>query len=79
VLGHQLTVLRRQVPTTKAGAHRPRLARCARNGRQPLPDFSQRFTGTFDDDNSTIVGRWETSSDGSNWNRDFDLTCTRLR
>jgi hypothetical protein len=41
--------------------------------------LSQRFTGTFDDDNSTIVGRWETSSDGSNWNRDFDLICTRLR
>jgi Protein of unknown function (DUF1579) len=43
------------------------------------PDFSQRFTGTFDDDNNTIVGRWEISSDGSTWNHDFDLTYTRLR
>ncbi|HYY81368.1 MAG TPA: DUF1579 family protein [Actinomycetes bacterium] len=42
------------------------------------PDFSQRFTGTFDDDNDTITGRWESSSDGSNWNHDFDLTYTRL-
>jgi hypothetical protein len=43
------------------------------------PDFSQRFTGTFDDDNNTIVGRWEISSDGSTWNHDFDLTYTRVR
>ena len=43
------------------------------------PDFSQRFTGTFDDDDNTIVGRWEISSDGSTWNHDFDLTYTRLR
>ena len=43
------------------------------------PDFSQRFTGTFDDDHNTIVGRWEISSDGSTWNHDFDLTYTRLR
>ncbi len=28
------------------------------------PDFPQRFTGTFDDSN-TIVGHWESSSDGS--------------
>jgi hypothetical protein len=41
------------------------------------PDFSQRFTGTFDDDDATIVGRWESSSDGSNWNADFALTYTR--
>ncbi len=43
------------------------------------PDFSQRFTGTFDDDNNTIVGHWQSSSDGSTWNHDFDLTYTRLR
>ena len=42
------------------------------------PDFSQRFTGTFGDDD-TIVGRWESSRDGSNWNPDFDLTYTRVR
>jgi dihydrofolate reductase len=43
------------------------------------PDFSQRFTGTFDDDDNTIVGRWEISSDSSTWNHDFDLTYKRLR
>ena len=42
------------------------------------PDFSQRFTGTFGDDD-TIVGRWESSRDGSNWDPDFDLTYTRVR
>ena len=43
------------------------------------PDFSQRFTGTLDDGHNTIVARWEHSSDGSNWNDDFELTYTRLR
>ena len=40
-------------------------------------DFSQRFTGKFGDDGKTIAGRWETSSDGSSWQHDFDLTYTR--
>ena len=43
------------------------------------PDFSQRFTGTFDDDRNTIVGRWDSSSDGLNWKPDFDLTYTRTQ
>jgi len=43
------------------------------------PDFSQRFTGTFSDDGNTIVGRWESSTDGSNWAPDFDLTYMRVR
>jgi hypothetical protein len=43
------------------------------------PDFSQRFTGTFDPDRNTIVGRWESSSDSSNWKPDFDLTYTRTQ
>jgi hypothetical protein len=42
------------------------------------PDFSQRFTGRFNGDDSTIVGRWEMSTDGSNWTHDFDLTYTRV-
>ena len=42
------------------------------------PDFSQRFTGTFDDEDNTIAGRWEISHDGSTWEHDFDLTYTRL-
>jgi hypothetical protein len=41
------------------------------------PDFSQHFTGTFSDDGNTIVGRWEISSDSSDWKPDFDLTYTR--
>jgi hypothetical protein len=38
------------------------------------PDFSQRFTGTCSEDGKSIRGRWEKSSDGSNWKHDFDLT-----
>lgn len=41
-------------------------------------DFSQRFTGTFNDDGKTIAGRWESSGDGSSWEHDFDLTYTKV-
>ena len=41
------------------------------------PDFSQRFTGTFDAAGDTISGTWELSSDGSAWEHDFDLTYMR--
>jgi hypothetical protein len=41
-------------------------------------EFSQRFLGTFSDDRNTIAGRWESSSDGSDWEHDFDLTYTRV-
>lgn len=44
-----------------------------------FPGFSQRFHGTFSDDNNTITAYWEKSSDGSNWERDFDLTYTRVK
>jgi hypothetical protein len=43
-----------------------------------FPGFSQRFNGTFSDDNNTITAYWEKSSDGSNWEHDFDLTYTRV-
>ena len=43
-----------------------------------FPGFSQRFHGTFSDDNNMITARWEKSSDGSNWEHDFDLTYTRV-
>jgi hypothetical protein len=43
------------------------------------PGFSQRFTGTFSDDGRTIVGAWERSSDGTNWEHDFDLTYTKVK
>lgn len=41
------------------------------------PGFSQRFTGTFQDDGDTIDGRWEISDDGVEWEIDFDVTYTR--
>lgn len=41
-------------------------------------DFRQRFTGTFGADGRTIEGRWEISHDGSSWERDFDLTYTKV-
>ena len=44
-----------------------------------FPGFSQRFTGTFSDANNTITARWEKSSDGSNWEHDFDLTYTKIK
>lgn len=42
------------------------------------PGFAQRFTGTFSPDGHTITARWEKSSDGANWEHDFDLTYTRI-
>jgi hypothetical protein len=42
------------------------------------PGFSQRFTGTLSEDGSTIAAKWEKSSDGSQWDHDFDLTYTRV-
>jgi hypothetical protein len=42
------------------------------------PGFAQRFTGTFSREGKTIRGRWEKSSDGSQWQRDFDLTYTKV-
>lgn len=51
--------------------------------RREAPDFTpleflQRYTGTFSSDGASIVGRWETSADGSDWVHDFDLTYTRV-
>lgn len=43
------------------------------------PGFSQRFTGTFSDDGNVITGAWELSTDGTNWEHDFDLTYTRTQ
>ena len=41
------------------------------------PGFSQRFTGTFDNDGDTIEGRWERSDDGIEWEVDFDVIYLR--
>ena len=43
-----------------------------------FPGFSQRFNGMLSNDNNLITARWEKSSDGSNWEHDFDLTYTRV-
>jgi hypothetical protein len=41
-------------------------------------DFSQRYTGTFTDEDRTISGSWETCHDGTTWEHDFDLTYTKV-
>jgi hypothetical protein len=43
-----------------------------------FPGFSQRFIGTFSDDHNKITARWEKSSDGRNWEHDFDITYTKV-
>jgi hypothetical protein len=40
-------------------------------------DFAQRYTGTFSEDGTTIVGAWEICHDGTTWKHDFDLTYIR--
>jgi hypothetical protein len=44
----------------------------------PLP-FSQRYTGVFRAGGSKIAGVWEQSDDARHWEKDFDLTYTRIR
>jgi hypothetical protein len=41
-------------------------------------DFSQRNTLTITDDGRTIIGKGELSKDGSIWEKDLDLTYTRI-
>ena len=43
------------------------------------PGFHQRFHGTFSEDGRTITAYWEKSADGSEWEKDFDLTYTKVR
>lgn len=40
-------------------------------------DFRQRYKGRFSSDGRTISGAWETAR-GEAWEKDFDLTYTRL-
>ena len=40
--------------------------------------FAQRFTGRFEDDGNTIVGRWEMAEDGTSYETDFDLIYRRV-
>jgi hypothetical protein len=43
------------------------------------PGFSQRYTWTIADNGNTIIGKGELSKDGTNWEKDLDLTFTRIR
>lgn len=42
-------------------------------------DFHQRYVGSFSDDRATIDGEWQTSDDGREWRRDFQLTYLRVQ
>ncbi len=42
------------------------------------PDFSQRYTWTLVDESKTIIGKGEISKDGLSWEKDLDLTYTRV-
>lgn len=41
------------------------------------PGFCQRYAGTVSKDGKTIAARWEKSSDGAQWEHDFDVTYTK--
>jgi hypothetical protein len=43
------------------------------------PGFSQRSTHTIVDDGRTIIGKGELSKDGVSWEKDLDLTYTRVK
>jgi hypothetical protein len=40
--------------------------------------FSQRFTGRFSTDGTTIAGRWEAAEDHATFTTDFDVTYRRV-
>jgi hypothetical protein len=42
------------------------------------PGFSQRYILTFPDDGQTMIGKGEICKDGSTWEKDLDLTYTRI-
>jgi hypothetical protein len=41
-------------------------------------DFTQRYSGKFSEDGTTIEGAWEICHDGKTWEHDFDLTYTKV-
>jgi hypothetical protein len=43
------------------------------------PNFSQRYTWTFADNGNTIIGKGELCKDGKTWEKDLDLTYTRVK
>ena len=42
------------------------------------PDFSQRFTCELTDNDNTIIGKGEMCKDGAPWEKDLELTYTRI-
>ncbi len=40
--------------------------------------FQQRFRGIFSDDANTIRGEWQSAREGQPWERDFEVTYTRV-
>jgi hypothetical protein len=42
------------------------------------PGFNQRFTGKLERVGQVITALWETSKDGTRWEKDFDLTYRRV-
>jgi len=43
------------------------------------PGFFQRYEATITDDGNTIIGKGELSKDGVSWEKDLDLTYTRVK
>ena len=43
------------------------------------PGFMQRYQGTITDGGDTIIGKGELSKDGLSWEKDLDLTYTRVK
>ena len=43
-----------------------------------VPGFHQRSEALLSEDGQTITGRWEKSSDGSDWELDFEYTYRRV-
>lgn len=42
------------------------------------PEFSQRYTLTITDNGNTMISKGQLSKDGTTWEKDLDLTFTRL-
>ena len=42
------------------------------------PGFSQRFTGRFSEGQNRIMSQWEKSTNGLEWEHDFDLVYKRV-
>ncbi|HEY1688499.1 MAG TPA: hypothetical protein VGF95_06485 [Solirubrobacteraceae bacterium] len=42
-------------------------------------DFAQRYTGVVSDDARMIQGAWELSTDGTQWEHDFELNYSKRR